>query len=78
MLILEGTRMHAIKVKHLEPSMGVKVKRLRLSRLLTQQELADEAGVSRAEVNRFEHGLPLPLNSKRKILKELWASKAGN
>jgi len=40
------------------------------------KELADEAGVTRTEVNRFERGLPLPLNSKRKILKELWAVKA--
>ena len=56
--------------------MGTKVKKLRLSRLMTQQELADEAGVTRTEVNRFERGLPLPLNSKRKILKELWAFKA--
>ena len=56
--------------------MGTKVKKLRLSRLMTQQELADEAGVTRTEVNRFERGLPLPLNSKRKILKELWAVKA--
>ena len=56
--------------------MGTKVKKLRLSRLMTQQELADEAGVTWTEVNRFERGLPLPLNSKRKILKELWAVKA--
>ncbi len=67
--------MNAIQVKTREPSIGTKVKRLRLSRLLTQQELADGAGVSKTEVNRFESGLPLPLNSKRKILKELWAEK---
>ena len=68
--------MQAILVKTHEPSMGTKVKRLRLSRLLTQQELASEAGVTRAEVNRYEQGLPLPLDSKRKILKELWSLKA--
>ncbi len=67
--------MNAIQVKTREPSIGTKVKRLRLSRLLTQQELADGAGVSKTEVNLFESGLPLPLNSKRKILKELWAEK---
>jgi transcriptional regulator with XRE-family HTH domain len=69
-------KMQAVQVKEHAPSIGTRVKRLRLSRLMTQQELADEAGVSRAEVNRFEQGLPLPLNSKRKILKELWAFKA--
>ena len=56
--------------------MGSKVKRLRLSSLLTQQELAEMAGVTQEEVNLFEHGLPLPLDSKRKILKELWSKKA--
>ena len=69
-------KIQAVQVKSREPSMGTKVKKLRLSRLMTQQELADEAGVTRTEVNRFERGLPLPLNSKRKILKELWAVKA--
>jgi transcriptional regulator with XRE-family HTH domain len=59
-----------------ESSFGAKVKRLRLSSLLTQKELADLAGVSQEEVNLFERGLPLPLDSKRKILKELWAKKA--
>jgi transcriptional regulator with XRE-family HTH domain len=69
-------KMQAVQVKSAEPSIGTKVKRLRLSRLLTQQELAEEAGVTRTEVNCFEKGLPLPLNSKRKILKELWSVKA--
>jgi transcriptional regulator with XRE-family HTH domain len=59
-----------------EPSLGTKVKRLRLSSLLTQKELADLAGVSQEEVNLFERGLPIKLDSKRKILKELWAKKA--
>jgi len=67
--------MNAIQVKTREPSAGTQAKRLRLARLLTQQELADEAGVSKSEVTRFEQGLPLPLNSKRKILKELWSVK---
>jgi transcriptional regulator with XRE-family HTH domain len=59
-----------------EPSLGTKVKRLRLSSLLTQKELADLASVSQEEVNLFERGLPIKLDSKRKILKELWAKKA--
>jgi transcriptional regulator with XRE-family HTH domain len=58
-------------------SVGLKARRLRISQQLTQQELADMAGVSHEEVGLFEQNLPLPLDSKRKILKELWAKKAG-
>lgn len=67
--------MNAVQVKTQKSSLGNRVRRLRLSRLITQQELADEAGVSKTEVNKFERGLPLPLDSKRKILKELWSEK---
>lgn len=55
--------------------MATQARRLRLCRLLTQEELAVAAGVSREEVNKLEQGLPLILNSKRKILKELWTKK---
>jgi transcriptional regulator with XRE-family HTH domain len=58
-----------------ESSIGFKVKRLRISQLLTQRELADMAGVSPKEVDLFEHNLPLPLDTRRKILRELWARK---
>lgn len=60
-----------------EPALASQVRKLRLSRLLTQRELASGAGVSRDDVNRLERGLPLPLDSKRRILKELWARKVG-
>ena len=60
-----------------EASLGIKVRRLRISRLLTQQELARIAGVSLEEVNSFEHNLPVRLDAKRRILKELWARKTG-
>ncbi len=60
-----------------ESSIGFKAKRLRISQRLTQRELANLAGVSLEEVDLFEHNLPIPLDSKRKILKELWAKKAG-
>jgi DNA-binding XRE family transcriptional regulator len=56
-------------------STGFKVKRLRIASLLTQQELADLAGVSREHVDLFERNLPLPLDSRRRILRELWAIK---
>jgi len=55
--------------------LGSKVKRLRISSLLTQQEVADLAGVSREQVDLFERNLPLPLDCKRRILRELWAIK---
>jgi DNA-binding XRE family transcriptional regulator len=57
-------------------STGVKVKRLRISFLLTRQELADLAGVPGEHVDLLERNLPVPLDSKRRILKELWAIKA--
>jgi transcriptional regulator with XRE-family HTH domain len=57
------------------PSMGLKVKRLRISSLLTQRELADLAGVPQEQVDLLERNLPLPLDSKRRILRELWAIK---
>jgi transcriptional regulator with XRE-family HTH domain len=58
-------------------SVGIKVKRLRISFLLTRQELADLAGVPQEHVELLEQNLPVPLDSKRRILKELWAIKAG-
>ena len=57
-------------------SLGFKARRLRISQLLTQQELANMAGVSLEEVDLFEHNLPLTVDARRKILKELWARKA--
>ena len=61
-----------------ETSTGFKAKKLRVARLLTQQELADMADVSLGEVDLFERNLPVPLDTKRRILKELWAKKAGS
>ena len=56
-------------------SIGSQVRKLRISCHLTQQQLADVAGVSVEEVNLFEHNMPVQLDSRRKILKELWARK---
>ncbi len=61
-----------------ESSIGFKVKRLRISKLLTQQELANMAGISVEKVDLFEHNLPLPLDTRRKILRELLAQRASN
>ncbi len=57
-------------------STGVKVKRLRISFLLTRQELAELAGVPQEHVELLERNFPVPLDSKRRIIKELWAIKA--
>ena len=57
-------------------SLGFKARRLRVSQMLTQQELANMAGVLKEDVSLLEHNLPLRLDSKRKLLRELWARKA--
>ncbi len=59
-----------------ETSLGFKARRLRVILGLTQQELAGMAGVSPDEVCLFEHNLPVRLDAKRKLLKELWARRA--
>lgn len=56
-------------------SMGLKVKRLRIASLLTQQEVAELADVPQEHVDLLERNLPVPLDSRRRILKELWAIK---
>jgi transcriptional regulator with XRE-family HTH domain len=43
------------------------LKRVRLERFLSQQNLADEAGVTEATVNRIEHGQPARLSTIRKL-----------
>ena len=52
-------------------SPGFKAKKMRVSLMLTQQELANLAGVSREEVDLFEQNFPVRLEIKNKILKEL-------
>ena len=42
---------------------------------LTQQELADITGVSKEDVKSFEHNLPIKLDSRRKLVKELWVAR---
>jgi DNA-binding transcriptional regulator YiaG len=56
-------------------SPGSEARRLRVSFLLSRQELADIAGIPQAHVQLFEHNFPVPLGSKRRILQELWAIK---
>ena len=59
-----------------ESLLGFKSRKLRISMHISQQELADMAGVSLEAVDLFEHNLPLALDYKRRILRELWAKKA--
>jgi DNA-binding XRE family transcriptional regulator len=55
--------------------LGFKVRKLRIFLRINKQELADAAGVSLNSLDLFEHNLPIPLDEKRRILKELWARK---
>jgi transcriptional regulator with XRE-family HTH domain len=59
-----------------ESLLGFKARKLRISLHISQQELADMAGVSLEAVDLFEHNLPLALDLKRRILRELWAKKS--
>jgi len=54
---------------------GSVARRLRVSNHLSQGELAELVGVPQEQVDLFEHNLPVPLDSRRKILKELWSRK---
>jgi DNA-binding XRE family transcriptional regulator len=56
-------------------TIGFKARRLRIACLLSQQKLAELAGVPQEQVDLFEHDFPLPLDNKRKILRVLWAKK---
>lgn len=73
----KGKIMRTVRNFTQELPLGFKAKRLRISQRLTQRELADIAGVPIEEVELFEHNQPVPLDTRRKILKELWAKKVG-
>ena len=54
---------------------GEKARQRRVASLMTRQQLADLAGIPVEHVNLFESDLPVPLDSKRRILRELWARR---
>jgi len=58
-----------------EFSIGTWARRVRLALQLTQEELATMTGVSKEDVDSFEHNLPIKLDSRRKLVKELWAAR---
>jgi transcriptional regulator with XRE-family HTH domain len=55
---------------------GSMARRVRISLHLTQRQIAAMTGVSKEAVYLFEHNLPVYLDARRKILKQLWAIKA--
>jgi transcriptional regulator with XRE-family HTH domain len=58
-------------------SNGNKARKQRIASLLTRRELADLAGIPVEHVSLFEQDLPVPLDSRRRILRQLWSKKNG-
>lgn len=56
-------------------SVGPWAKSVRMALKLTQRELANMVGVTLEEIDLFEHNLPVRLDVRRKLLKELWAAR---
>ena len=52
-------------------TLGEKARVVRVIRKFRQQELADRAGVSQAQISSLERGEYVPLSIKRKILRAL-------
>jgi hypothetical protein len=75
-LIKTGNDMTALLTHPQETKWGSEARRLRIGLRLTRLELAAMAGVPEEIVNLFEHNQPVPLDSRRRILKELWAVKS--
>jgi transcriptional regulator with XRE-family HTH domain len=65
----------SIEPKIQETQIGSDARKLRISLHITRREVAEAAGVSEHAVNLFEHNLPVALDYKRRILKELWSIK---
>ena len=58
-----------------ESSIGFKAVSVRIHLQWTQQELADIAGISKDDVDFFEHNLPIPPDIKQKLLRALWMGR---
>ena len=58
-----------------ENLLGFQARKLRISKNIRRQEVADKAGVPIKSVDLFEHNLPVPLDYRRRIFKVLWAEK---
>jgi hypothetical protein len=55
---------------------GFKARKLRISLGFSRQEMAKMAGVPLEKVDAFEYNLPVPLDVRRRILRELWTNKS--
>ena len=53
-------------------SFGQMLRNIRTSLQLTQREVAERLGVTTKEVGLFERGLPVRLDAKLKILRQLY------
>ncbi len=62
---------HALTSKAVIQEVGQRVKNYRVSRNLTQKELADRSGVSLRSISRFEQGEDFQLSSFVKILRAM-------
>jgi hypothetical protein len=70
-----GGDMTTVLTRPHETKIGSEARRLRLSLRLSRAEVAALAGVFEQTVNLFEHDLPVALDYRRRILKQLWALK---
>ncbi|MFC2033379.1 helix-turn-helix domain-containing protein [Chloroflexota bacterium] len=61
-----------------ESSIGPLARSLRIALRLTQRELAEDVGVLKEDVDLLENNLPIPLDTKRRLLKKLYAVKSAN
>ncbi len=61
-----------------ESSIGPLARSLRIALQLTQRELAEDVGVLKEDVDLLENNLPIPLDTKRRLLKKLYAVKSAN
>jgi transcriptional regulator with XRE-family HTH domain len=59
-----------------EINTGDWAKNVRLSRKISQSELARRCGVSSHEVSLFEKNQPVKLQVKLRLLHELWANRS--
>jgi hypothetical protein len=75
-LVNTGNNMTTLLTRPHETKWGSEARRLRISLHIARPELAAMADVSLETLNLFEHNQPVPLDSRRRILKELWAEKS--
>jgi len=59
-------------------SLGFKARKVRLALRLTRRELAVLTGITESDIMLFERNLPVRLDARRRIIKELWAIKFRN